>query len=70
MMGSHASVDFEGMIHGMVCGKLIDDFPVDIDITDMHNTRKMFGPDLEGLQGWTVRQILEGVLTSSISLQC
>jgi hypothetical protein len=50
MMGSPARADFEGMVRG----KLIDDCP--IDIANLRNAHKIFGPDLAGLLGRTVRR--------------
>lgn len=62
MLGSPAKGDFEAMVRG----KLIDDCPV--DVSDLQNAHTIFGPDLAGLRGRTVRRRPERVTTNIVSI--
>ena len=55
MLGSPSQTDYEGMVRG----KLIDHCP--ISITDIKNAHRIFGPDLAGIRGKTVRKTPERV---------
>eukprot|EP00804_Cyclotella_cryptica_P005871 CCRYP_000147-RA/>CCRYP_000147-RA protein AED:0.12 eAED:0.13 QI:0/0/0/1/0/0/3/0/1214 len=62
MLGSPTRADFEGM----VCGKLIADCPV--DVVDLKNAHTIFGPDLAGIWGRTVRRRPERVTTDIVAV--
>ncbi|KAL7482217.1 hypothetical protein ACHAW6_013677 [Cyclotella cf. meneghiniana] len=62
MLGSPAKANFEGMVRG----KLIDDCP--IDVVDLQNTHTIFGPDLMGIRGRTVRRRPEQVATDIVAI--
>ena len=62
MLGSPAKADFEGMVRG----KMIDNCP--IDVVDLRNAHAIFGPDLAGLRGRTIRRRPERVTTNIIAI--
>jgi hypothetical protein len=62
MLGSPAKADFEGMVRG----KLLDDCP--IDVVDLCNAHTIFGPDLAGIRGSTVRRRPERVTTDIVAI--
>ena len=62
MMGSPAKADFEGL----VCGKLIEDRPV--DVVDLCIAHTILGPDLVGLRGQTVRRWSERVTADIVAI--
>eukprot|EP00804_Cyclotella_cryptica_P019093 CCRYP_021211-RA/>CCRYP_021211-RA protein AED:0.16 eAED:0.16 QI:0/0/0/0.66/1/1/3/0/1057 len=62
MLGSPAKADYEGMVRG----KLLDDCP--IDVVDLRNAHTIFGPDLAGLRGRTVRRRPERVTTDVVAV--
>lgn len=62
MLGSPAKADYEGMVRG----KLLDDCP--IDVADIRNAHTIFGPDLAGLRGRTLRRRPERVTTEIVAI--
>eukprot|EP00804_Cyclotella_cryptica_P006894 CCRYP_007059-RA/>CCRYP_007059-RA protein AED:0.47 eAED:-0.58 QI:0/-1/0/1/-1/1/1/0/231 len=60
MLGSPTKADFKAMVRG----KLMDDCP--IDVSDLRNAHTIFGPDLAGLRGRTVRHRPERVTTDIV----
>eukprot|EP00804_Cyclotella_cryptica_P023430 CCRYP_020847-RA/>CCRYP_020847-RA protein AED:0.40 eAED:-0.81 QI:0/-1/0/1/-1/1/1/0/516 len=62
MLGSPAKTNYEGMVRG----KLLDECP--IDVADLRNAHAIFGPDLAGLRGRTVRHRPERVTTEIVAI--
>jgi hypothetical protein len=62
MIGSPGKAEYEGMVRE----KLIDDCPV--DTVDLKNAQTIFGPDLAGLRGKTVRRQPERVKVKIVAI--